>query len=48
MQLLTLTDLDRSNLGNARLQGLPEDVLGGDPNGELFDWINSAFFFTYV
>ena len=48
VRLLTVADLDRSNLGNARLQGLPEDVLGGDPNGELFDWINSAFFFTYV
>jgi hypothetical protein len=41
-------DLDRTNLGNARLQGLPEGVLGGDPTGELFDWINSAFFFSYV
>jgi hypothetical protein len=35
-------------LGNARLQGLPGDVLGGDKTGELFDWVNSAFFFTYV
>jgi hypothetical protein len=43
-----LADLDRSNLGNARLQGLPGDVLGGDPTGVLFDWVNSAFFFTYV
>jgi hypothetical protein len=43
-----LIDLDRSNLGNARLQGLPEDILGGDPTGVLFDWVNSAFFFTYV
>jgi hypothetical protein len=41
-------DLDRSNLGNARLLGLPGDVLGGDPTGMLFDWVNSAFFFTYV
>ncbi|KAG1745281.1 major facilitator superfamily domain-containing protein [Suillus lakei] len=40
--------LDRSNLGNARLQGLPQDVLGGDPTGVLFDWVNSAFFFTYI
>ncbi|KAI6044021.1 major facilitator superfamily domain-containing protein [Pisolithus marmoratus] len=32
-------DLDRSNLGNARLQGLPEDTLGGDPTGALFDRI---------
>lgn len=35
-------------MGNARLQGLPEDVLGGDKTGELFNWVNSAFFFTYV
>ncbi|KAG1736129.1 major facilitator superfamily domain-containing protein [Suillus paluster] len=40
--------LDRSNLGNARLQGLPQDVLGGDPTGVLFNWVNSAFFFTYI
>ncbi|KAF8814977.1 MFS general substrate transporter [Phlegmacium glaucopus] len=40
--------LDRSNLGNARLQGLPADVLGGDVTGELFDWVNSAFFFSYI
>jgi hypothetical protein len=45
---LTSTDLDRSNLGNARLQGLPQDILGGDPTGVLFDWVNSVFFFTYV
>jgi hypothetical protein len=45
---LNSADLDRSNLGNARLQGLPGDALGGDPTGVLFDWVNSAFFFTYV
>ncbi|KAG9313589.1 major facilitator superfamily domain-containing protein [Chiua virens] len=38
--------LDRSNLGNARLQGLPEDVLGGDPSGVLFDWLVAAFYIT--
>ncbi|KAF9010080.1 major facilitator superfamily domain-containing protein [Cyathus striatus] len=43
-----LFDLDRSNLGNARLQGLPEDVLGGDKTGVLFDWVNSVFFFSYI
>ena len=41
-------DLDRSNLGNARLQGLPKDTLDGDPTGHLFDWVNSIFFFSYV
>lgn len=40
--------LDRSNLGNARLQGLPQDTLGGDPTGKRFDWVNSVFFFAYV
>ena len=41
-------DLDRSNLGNARLQGFPQDVLRGDPTGNLFDWTNTAFFISYV
>jgi len=41
-------DLDRSNLGNARLQGLPNDILGGDRSGKLFDWLVSAYFFSYV
>jgi hypothetical protein len=41
-------DLDRTNLGNARLQGLVQENLHGDPTGVLFDWVNSAFFFSYV
>lgn len=40
--------LDRSNLGNARLQGLAKDVLGGDPTGKRFDWVNSIFFLSYI
>ncbi|KAG2154195.1 major facilitator superfamily domain-containing protein [Suillus bovinus] len=40
--------LDRTNLGNARLQGLTEENLGGDPTGTLYDWVNSAFFFSYI
>ncbi|KAL4067018.1 major facilitator superfamily domain-containing protein [Scleroderma yunnanense] len=40
--------LDRSNLGNARLQGLPDDVFGGDPTGIMFDSVNSAFYITYI
>ncbi|KAJ7085978.1 MFS general substrate transporter [Mycena crocata] len=40
--------LDRSNFGNARLQGLPEDTLNGDPTGRLFEWVNSVFFFSYI
>ncbi|KAJ7202357.1 MFS general substrate transporter [Mycena pura] len=40
--------LDRSNLGNARLQGLPQDILHGDPTGHLFDWVTSVFYFAYI
>ncbi|KAJ7583658.1 MFS general substrate transporter [Mycena floridula] len=40
--------LDRSNLGATRLQGLPKDVLDSDPTGVKFDWVNSAFFFSYI
>ncbi|KAI0760295.1 MFS general substrate transporter [Fomes fomentarius] len=40
--------LDRANLGNARLQGLPRDTLQGDPTGVLFDWVTSAFYFPYI
>ncbi|PCH35272.1 MFS general substrate transporter [Wolfiporia cocos MD-104 SS10] len=40
--------LDRTNLGNARLQGLPQDTLHGDPTGNLFGWVNSVFFITYI
>ncbi|KAK7678343.1 hypothetical protein QCA50_018692 [Cerrena zonata] len=40
--------LDRSNPGNGRLQGLPEDVLHGDPTGKLFDLISSGFFLSYI
>ncbi|KJA25497.1 hypothetical protein HYPSUDRAFT_199652 [Hypholoma sublateritium FD-334 SS-4] len=46
--LYLFASLDRSNLGNARLQGLPEDVLRGDKSGVLFDWLTSAFFFSYI
>ncbi|KAF9567126.1 MFS general substrate transporter [Agrocybe pediades] len=46
--LYLFASLDRSNLGNARLQGLPGDVLGGDKTGVLFDWLTSGFYFSYV
>ncbi|KIJ24232.1 hypothetical protein M422DRAFT_194887, partial [Sphaerobolus stellatus SS14] len=51
--------LDRTNLSlfayyspscftsNVCLQGLPQDILGGDHTGKLFNWVNSAFFFSY-
>ena len=46
--LSILPVLNRSNIGNARLQGLPGDVLGGDKTGLLFDWLTSGFYFSYV
>jgi len=46
--LSILTALNRTNIGNARLQGLPGDVLGGDKTGVLFDWLTSGFYFSYV
>ena len=45
---ITVTSPGQIDLGNAGLQGLPADTLGGDPSGKLFDWITSAFFFSYV
>ena len=48
LKRIVFAALDRTNLGNARLQGLPQDILHSDPTGVLFDWANSAFFFSYV
>ncbi|KAI5451618.1 hypothetical protein NCC49_001599 [Naganishia albida] len=45
--LLYLTAyLDRGNLGNARLQGLEKDVLGGD--SEKFSLALACFYITYI
>ncbi|KAI6044007.1 major facilitator superfamily domain-containing protein [Pisolithus marmoratus] len=46
--LYLLAYLDRSNLGNARLQGLPQEILNGDPSGLLYEWVFSAFYFSYA
>ncbi|KZT57877.1 MFS general substrate transporter [Calocera cornea HHB12733] len=48
MLVYLLGYLDRANLGNGRLMGLPQDILGGDPSGQLFAWLNSSFFFAYI
>ncbi|EER27692.1 Major Facilitator Superfamily protein [Coccidioides posadasii C735 delta SOWgp] len=44
--LYLLAYLDRSNLGNAKLQGLVEDVLNG--NDDDYGWAASIFYFGYV
>ncbi|KZT55997.1 MFS general substrate transporter [Calocera cornea HHB12733] len=46
--LFWLASLDRGNLGLARLQGLPDDVLGGDPTGSLYAWCSSIFYISYL
>ncbi|KZP00693.1 MFS general substrate transporter [Calocera viscosa TUFC12733] len=46
--LYWLASLDRGNLGNARLQGLPQDILGGDPGGGLFALCSSLFYISYI
>ncbi|KAI2295957.1 hypothetical protein LOZ03_000793 [Ophidiomyces ophidiicola] len=44
--LYLLAYLDRSNLGNAKLQGIVEDVLNG--NDDDYGWAASVFYFGYV
>jgi len=46
MLLYLAAYLDRSNLGNAKLQGLVKDVLHNDSN--KFDWAASMFYIAYV
>ncbi|OLL23631.1 High-affinity nicotinic acid transporter [Neolecta irregularis DAH-3] len=46
MLLYLAAYLDRSNLGNAKLQGLEKDILNNDSN--KFDWIASMFYIAYV
>ncbi|KZT53028.1 MFS general substrate transporter [Calocera cornea HHB12733] len=48
MLVYLLGYLDRTNLGNARLMGLTTDILGGDASGQLYAWVNSAFYFAYI
>ncbi|KAM5437463.1 hypothetical protein McanCB49686_005222 [Microsporum canis] len=44
--LYLLAYLDRINLGNAKLQGVVEDALGG--NDSNFSWAASIFYFGYI
>ncbi|KAK2748492.1 hypothetical protein FQN57_000625 [Myotisia sp. PD_48] len=44
--LYLLAYLDRSNLGNAKLQGLPEDIL--NKHSDEYGWAASIFYFGYI
>ncbi|KAG2337588.1 hypothetical protein BDR05DRAFT_970106 [Suillus weaverae] len=45
--LTQASDLDRTNVGNARPMGLAWDTLEGDTTGIQFDLVNSAFYYIY-
>ncbi|CAE6383704.1 unnamed protein product [Rhizoctonia solani] len=40
--------LDRSNLGNAKLQGLEADLIPNDPSGERFGLLSAIFYVAYL
>ncbi|KAF2104521.1 retrograde regulation protein 2 [Rhizodiscina lignyota] len=43
--LYSLSVLDRSNLGNARLAGLVQDI---DLTGRRYDWLATVFYIAYI
>ncbi|GJN73727.1 hypothetical protein PCL_02722 [Purpureocillium lilacinum] len=43
--LYSLSVLDRSNLGNARIAGMEQDI---DISGRRYDWLGTAFYIAYV
>ncbi|KAK7888350.1 hypothetical protein LTR67_008696 [Exophiala xenobiotica] len=43
--LYSLSVLDRSNLGNARISGMEDDI---DLSGNRYDWLGTAFYISYI
>ncbi|KGQ00984.1 hypothetical protein PAAG_12357 [Paracoccidioides lutzii Pb01] len=43
--LYSLSILDRSNLGNARISGLGEDI---DLSGRRYTWLATVFYISYI
>ncbi|KAH8894383.1 MFS general substrate transporter [Thozetella sp. PMI_491] len=43
--LYTFSVLDRSNLGNAKLAGMEEDI---DLSGDKYAWLGTAFYIAYI
>ncbi|QRV98185.1 major facilitator superfamily transporter [Ceratobasidium sp. AG-Ba] len=41
-------DLDRSNLGNAKLQGLEKTLIPNDPSGNKFGLLSAIFYVAYL
>ncbi|CAE6480953.1 unnamed protein product [Rhizoctonia solani] len=46
--LYLLAYLDRSNLGNAKLQGLEADLIPNDPSGTKFGLLSAIFYVAYL
>ncbi|KDN42315.1 hypothetical protein RSAG8_06806, partial [Rhizoctonia solani AG-8 WAC10335] len=46
--LYLLAYLDRSNLGNAKLQGLEADLIPNDPSGNKFGLLSAIFYVAYL
>ncbi|CAE6458349.1 unnamed protein product [Rhizoctonia solani] len=46
--LYLLAYLDRSNLGNAKLQGLETDLIPNDPSGKRFGLLSAIFYVAYL
>ncbi|CAE6445356.1 unnamed protein product [Rhizoctonia solani] len=46
--LYLLAYLDRSNLGNAKLQGLEADLIPDDPSGTKFGLLSAIFYVAYL
>ncbi|KFH48738.1 putative transporter -like protein [Hapsidospora chrysogenum ATCC 11550] len=46
--LYMLSFLDRSNIGNARIAGMDEDLQSDPPRDDWYEWALSAFYISYI
>ncbi|KAF4998863.1 hypothetical protein FDECE_11676 [Fusarium decemcellulare] len=46
--LFMLSFLDRSNIGNARIAGMDEDLQSDPPRDDWYEWALTAFYISYI
>lgn len=46
--LFLLSFVDRSNIGNARIAGMDEDLQTSPPRDDWYDWSLTAFYISYI
>ncbi|KAH6895293.1 major facilitator superfamily domain-containing protein [Thelonectria olida] len=46
--LFMLSFLDRSNIGNARIAGMDEDLQSNPPRDDWYEWTLTAFYISYI